>query len=80
MTMAKTNGVVRTDCFAYKKGKKDGAAICTALKECYCAYGEFCPFYMTVRERREKAARARYSNARKGIEDDAGWEKESRRL
>lgn len=80
MGKTKTSSCAQTDCFAFKKGTKSGEPICTALKECYCASGGYCAFYMTKQERREKAARARFANARKGIFDDADWEKESKRL
>lgn len=72
----------QTGCFAFRKGEKGGkvTAKCTALNECYCANGEYCAFYMTKKERREKAARARFKNARNGIFDSADWEKESKRL
>lgn len=78
--MAEMNNAVRADCFACKKGRAKNSVVCTALKECLCAQGEFCPFYMTKEARREKAARARLKNARNGIADSADWEKESKRL
>ena len=33
----------KTDCFAYRKRRGDGASLCVALTRCYCVE-EDCPF------------------------------------
>lgn len=59
----------KTDCFAYRKRRGDGASLCVALTRCYCVE-EDCPFYMTKCERGKKAAKAMARNAEVGIDTE----------